>query len=265
MKKISFILVGLILFSFYACKKEQIISLKIMSYNIRHGVGMDMVLELSRSERIIKSHSPDLCGLQEVDNFCLRSGSIGQTDYLAQKTLMKGTFGKFMDYQGGEYGMATLIGKPLISTKVLQLPDGRDEPRSSIIHEIQIAENCIIAFANVHFDWIDGNEGVTNRLNQSKALVKYLDSLGRATIITGDFNCTPDSPSMQYFAEQGFVFVEKGEDNLSFQGDAKSEIDHVIYRNTGDVKFKKKSIQLLDESIVSDHRPLVAELDVIFN
>ncbi|MDA3905341.1 MAG: endonuclease/exonuclease/phosphatase family protein [Bacteroidales bacterium] len=199
MKKAAFILICLILFSFYGCKEEQTTNLTVMSYNIRHGVGMDTILDLSRSEKIIKSQSPDICGLQEVDNFCLRSDSVNQTDYLAQKTFMTGTFAKFMDYQGGEYGMATLTSKPLI-----------------------------------------------------------------ATIITGDFNCTPDSPTMQFFIGQGFVFVQKGDDNLSFQGNSKSEIDHVIYRNAGDVKFEKKSIQLLKEPLVSDHRPLVAELKVVF-
>ena len=88
-----------------------------MSYNIRHGEGLDTILDLSRSAKIIKLQAPDLCGLQEVDNFCLRTDSIEQTAYLAQKTKMKGTFGKFMNFQGGEYGMATLINKPLKSTK----------------------------------------------------------------------------------------------------------------------------------------------------
>lgn len=264
MKKTTFILISFILFSFIACKKTQIVNLKIMSYNIRHGEGLDTILDLSRSARIIKVQSPDLCALQEVDNFCLRSDSIDQTGYLAQKTLMKGTFGKFMDYQSGEYGMASLSAKLLISTKVLQLPDGKYEPRISIVQEVQITKGCIITFANVHFDWIEGDEGTTNRMNQAKVLMKYIDELDQATVITGDFNCTPDSPTMQYFYSQGFIFVKKGDDNLSFQFDPKSEIDHLIYRNSEDVKFEEKSIHLLKEPIVSDHRPLVAELKVIF-
>ena len=235
-----------------------------MSYNIRHGVGLDTILDLSRSAKIIKSQAPDLCGLQEVDNFCLRSDSIGQTDYLAQKTTMKGTFGKFMHFQGGEYGMATLSVKPLISTKVLQLPNGKYEPRTSIVHEVQIAKGCNIVFANVHFEWISGKEGSSIRLSQAKAMMKYIDTLNKPTIITGDFNCTPDSPTMQYFAEQGFMFVQKGEDNLSFQGQNKAEIDHLIYRNAGNVEIKKKSVQLIKEPIVSDHRPLLVELEVIY-
>jgi endonuclease/exonuclease/phosphatase family metal-dependent hydrolase len=235
-----------------------------MSYNIRHGEGMDTLLDLSRSARIIKSQTPDLCGLQEVDNFCLRSDSLGQTAYLARETSMTGTFGKFMDYQGGEYGMATLTAKPLISTKVLELPDGKHEPRTSIVHEVQIAEGCTVVFANVHFDWINDKQGSSNRLSQAKALVKYIDDLDKAAIITGDFNCTPESPTMKYFTEQGFVFVQKGSDNLSFQGKNKAEIDHLIYRNTSDVTFEKIRVQLVEEPVVSDHRPLLVELKVTF-
>ncbi len=101
-------------------------------------------------------------------------------------------------------------------------------------------------------------------MSQAKTLVKYLDSLNRATIITGDFNYIPNSPTMQYFTEQGFLFVEKGKDNRSFQGEIKAEIDHLIYRKSSAIKFKKKSILLLEEPIASNHRPLIVELEVTF-
>jgi endonuclease/exonuclease/phosphatase family metal-dependent hydrolase len=254
----------LILLFLYACQQKKTAKLKIMSYNILHGEGLDGVLDISRSATIIKAQAPDLCGLQEIDHFCERTDSLGQTDFLAQKTGMTGTFGKFMDYQGGQYGMATLSAKPLVSTKVLQLPDGKYEPRSSIVHEVHIGKGSVISFANVHFDWIGDEEGNANRLKQAKRLVEYIDSLGNAAIITGDFNCTPYSPTMQYFTAQGFVFVEKGDDNLSFQGKNKAEIDHLIYRNTDKVTFNVKNIQLLDEPVVSDHRPLAAELEVVY-
>ena len=264
MKKIISIVLCLSICAFYGCDQKQISNLKIMSYNIRHGEGMDEILDLSRAAAIIKAQAPDLCGLQEIDNYCLRSDSVGQTDYLAQKALMTGTFGRFMDFQGGEYGMATLSAKPLISTKILQLPDGIDEPRSSIIHEVQIAKGCILVFVNVHFDWIEGKEGTASRLNQARVLMQYIDTINKPVIITGDFNCTPDSPTIQYFEEQGFEFINKGEDNLSFQAGSKVELDHVILRSTRSVDIKVKSINLLEEPVVSDHRPLIAELEVVY-
>jgi len=262
MKRIVFIFTVLSLLTGCLSPDKQAVKLKIMTYNIKHGKGLDNIPDLSRAAQIIKSQSPDLCGLQEIDKFCSRSDSIDQAGYLARATNMKGTFGKFMDLQGGEYGMATLSALPLISTKVLALPEGKYEPRSSIVHEVEITEDHSIVFANVHFEWIGGEEGRINRLKQAKALVDYINSLNKASVITGDFNCTPGSQTMNYFKEQGFVFAEKGEDNLSFQGRNKAEIDHVIFRNTKNLEFELKSIKLLDEPLASDHRPLVAELSL---
>ena len=261
---ILFIFLGIGLSSLSSCANKKSVELKIMSYNIRHGEGLDSILDLSRAADIIKSVGPDLCGIQEVDHYCLRTDSVGQTEYLAQRTAMKGTFGKFMDFQKGEYGMATLTSKPLIATKILQLPDGKYEPRSSIIHEVEIEKGCTIVFANVHFEWINGQEGIENRLKQAKTLVDYVDSLSLPVVITGDFNCRPDSPTMKYFASEGFVFVDKGKDHLSFQGNKKAEIDHLIFRDFGKVKFSKKAAALLEEPLVSDHRPLVVELTVTY-
>lgn len=235
-----------------------------MSYNIRHGIGMDTILDLSRSAEIIKAVSPDLCGLQEIDNYCSRSERVGQTEFLAKYSSMRGTFGKFMNYQGGEYGMATLTSKRLLSTKLLSLPDGKYEPRISIVHTVEVGEGTIISFANVHFDWIEGEDGIASRLSQAITLVGYLDSLDFPVVIIGDFNCMPDSPTMKYFNHQGFEFADKGSDNLSFQGDKHGEIDHLIIRNSKNLHFNVKSVYLLDHPIVSDHRPLVVDLEVVY-
>ena len=265
MKNLLFGLCCFSLISFQSCNQEQVSHIKIMSYNIRHGKGLDTILNLTRSADVINSQKPDLVALQEIDHYCSRSDSTNQTQFLANATQMTGTFGKFMNYQNGQYGMATLSNKTIQKTTVLPLPDAKYEPRSSIVHEVEVSEDYTIVFANVHFDWISEEEGSENRLKQAQALIDYVDTLNKPAIITGDFNCTPDSPTMKLFEEQGFYFVDKGGDNLSFQGDDKLEIDHVIFRNTEHVIFNPMHVALLDVPIVSDHRPLVVEFEVVLD
>lgn len=235
-----------------------------MSYNIKHGVGNDDTLDLSRALEVIKFQAADYVALQEVDHLAERSDSIDQTNFFADSLGINGTFGEFMPFQGGDYGMATLSSKPIKLTKVLSLPDGIYEPRVSIVQEIEVAENTSIMFANVHFDWISGSEGEKSRSAQARALIEYLNQYELPTIITGDFNCQPTSPTMQLFYEAGFEFADKGTDNLSFQIGNPVEIDHVIYRNTQDSQLRVKWIDLLDEPLVSDHRPLVAQLELTY-
>ncbi len=261
-KSLSFLV--LLIFALGACSKDQAARVKIMSYNIKHGVGNDDSLRLDRSLEVIRAQSPDLVALQEIDYFTERSDSVNQTSYLAESLKMTGSFGQFMPYQGGAYGMATLSAKPIKSTKHLRLPDGIYEPRVAIVQEIEIAEDLTILFANVHFDWVSGDEGEQSRTAQATELIEYINQFDLPVVVTGDFNCEPDSTTMKLFYQSGFEFVIKGEDNLSFQGANKVEIDHVIFRNTEKRHFRVVSIDLLDEPLVSDHRPLVAELELAY-
>jgi len=233
-----------------------------MSYNIKHGVGNDDSLALARSLAVIQVQDPDLLALQEIDHLAKRSNSVDQTAYFSEALRMEGQFGQFMDFQGGAYGMATFSALPVKSTQVLNLPDGKFEPRSSTILEVELNSEASILFANVHFDWISGEDGQATRTAQAQALIDHLNGFELPVVITGDFNCKPDSPTMQLFYDAGFVFADKGEDRMSFQLEDHAEIDHVIYRNTEDAQVTVRQIDLLDEPLVSDHRPLIAVLEI---
>ena len=247
-----------------SCSSRPSTSIKILSYNIKHGVGNDDSLDLSRALEVIKRQAADFVALQEVDHFTQRSGHLDQTHFLADALHATGNFGSFMDYQGGAYGMATLSSLPIISTKNLRLPDGIYEPRIAMVHEIAISDKTTILLANVHFDWVSGQRGEQSRMAQAGVLIKYLDQFDLPSIIIGDFNCPPDSPTMELFYSAGFSFASKGEDHLSFQGDHQVEIDHLILRATHSMHMTVKQIDLLDEPLVSDHRPLIAQIELSY-
>ena len=88
--------------------------LTVLAYNIRHGEGMDNKIDLQRIADVISKVNPDLVALQEVDKFCKRSGQRDLARELGEMLGMQHRFGKFMDYQGGEYGMAVLSRFPII-------------------------------------------------------------------------------------------------------------------------------------------------------
>src|SRR5690606_40425216 len=65
-----------------------------MSYNIRHGLGCDGVLDLERIAAVIESVSPDVVGLNEVDvRFHRRSGWADQLGWLSRRLKMASCFG----------------------------------------------------------------------------------------------------------------------------------------------------------------------------
>src|SRR5476649_2332295 len=80
------------------------LTLRVLTYNIHHGEGMDGRFDLSRLAGVVTSVHPDLVALQEVDEGTERASGLDELAELERLTELHGVFGKAMDYSGGEYG-----------------------------------------------------------------------------------------------------------------------------------------------------------------
>ena len=78
------------------------VRLRVLTYNIHHGEGVDGKLDLKRIAQVITSVDPDLVALQEVDRGTRRTQEIDQPAELAQLTKMHVVFGGNIRYQGGD-------------------------------------------------------------------------------------------------------------------------------------------------------------------
>lgn len=231
-------------------------TLRILSYNIKHGYGMDGKVDLSRSARLIKKLNPDLVALQEIDKLTERTRKVDQTAELGRMTEMHAEFGPFFDFQGGEYGMAILSKNKPSRVQNHRLPDGQ-EPRTALAITIApIKGGPEIVFAGIHF-YATQEE----RLAQAKHLLEILKTETRPVIFAGDYNSRPDSDVMKLFADE-WTIPDKGKDNLTIPSDKpRSEIDFIMFRNFDGWKVDK--IDVLEEPLVSDHRPVLLELSKI--
>lgn len=228
-------------------------TIRILSYNIKHGYGMDAKIDLSRSAKLIKELSPDLVALQEIDKFTERTSKTDQAKELGRMTEMHSEFGRFFDYQGGEYGMAVLSKNQPSEVNNHRLPDGR-EPRTALAITIAPIEGGPeVVFIGIHF-YATSEE----RLAQATRLLEILESETRPVILAGDFNSRPDSDVMKLFADD-WTNPDKGEDRLTIPSDnPRSEIDFILYRGLDG--WEVKTIDVLHEPLVSDHRPVLLEL-----
>lgn len=221
--------------------------LRVMSWNLHHGVGEDGKLDLKRIAARIREQKPDLVVLQEVDHKCRRSKSVDQTAELARLTGLAGAFGKAMSHDGGEYGQAILSKHPLGETKVHRLP-GDGEPRIAFEAAVTVGGKPL-RLVSVHLD----HQQDARRLKQAETLAKELGASDVPLILAGDFNDVPDSPVMKAFGE-GWTAVEKSEPKLTCPAaNPKTEIDHVLLRGLKAVS----PVTVVPEAVASDHRPLV--------
>ncbi len=228
-------------------------TLRILAYNIKHGLGMDGAIDLQRIARVINDLQPDVVTLQEVDSAVERTSGVDQTTLLGELTGMRSVFGTFFDYQGGRYGMALLSKYPFISYTNHLLPKGV-EHRAALAGRIRVGEGGPeVVVVGIHLVWT-GDE----RYSQAARLIEIFKDERAPVILAGDFNSTPDSDVMALLRGAWHI-PDKGDDHFTFPSDAPDrEIDYIVYRPRD--RFDIVEHRVIDEPMASDHRPLLLEL-----
>lgn len=243
--RVKFVLVLLAVVSSVSAEAP---ALRVLCWNLHHGVGEDGKLDLPRIANVIAAAKPDLVALQEVDVLCTRSGKVDQAAELAKLTGMHGVFGKAMDFQGGGYGQAILSRFPIGETKVHALP-GKGEPRIAFEAQVSIGEKET-RFISVHLD-LDAAQ----RLEQAKTLAQVLTAGEKPMILCGDFNDGPDSPALKEVSHALKPVPKRAPVLTCPAGKPVEEIDHMLV-----VRWVPTTeMVVLPEAVASDHRPILAE------
>jgi endonuclease/exonuclease/phosphatase family metal-dependent hydrolase len=233
---------------------------RILSYNIHHGEGTDGRINLERIAKVIRSASPDLVALQEVDRKTDRSGGVDQPAELARLTGMEVVFGRNITYQGGGYGNAVLSRLAVKRSENHPLPSLYEgEQRGVLEAEIQLAEGGPqLLFLATHLDYRRDDR---ERLASTQAIEALLRKRnGFRTVLAGDLNATPESRVIEAFERTWGNATGKTKDALTFPSDEPSrQIDYVLFRPANG--WKVVEVRVVGEAVASDHRPILAVLE----
>jgi endonuclease/exonuclease/phosphatase family metal-dependent hydrolase len=236
-------------------------SLRVMSYNIHHGEGMDKKVDLERIAGLIKSERADIVALQEVDKGTERTQKRDFPAELAKLTGMSCIFSNNHAFGGGEYGNAILSRFPILEwTNLHYKMDRKDEQRGALQAVLDLNGRQVV-FINTHIDFRkDDSERIKNAA-EIKALVEKRYS-GKPVILCGDFNDVPESRTHAAFAEvfdDTWLLAGKG-DGFTIPSTKPNKRIDFIWISKG-APFKPVSIWVPDTT-ASDHRPVVAELRI---
>lgn len=222
--------------------------LRVLTYNIHHGEGSDGKLDYERLAGKIGELRPDVAVLQEVDRGTKRAGGIDQAARLAKLTGMKFVFGRAMPYDGGEYGLAILSRFPIELSDTYPLPfDFGQEPRALLRARI-VPDNGLPVFDCWTTHLCHQSEAA--RVRQAKQIRWVLRQLDDApAILAGDFNARPGSAPMEAMMADDWMDATA----------PRSEIDYVLIRRRD--AWRAAKVVVLEDRTVSDHRPVLAELE----
>ncbi len=231
--------------------------LRIATYNIKHGAGMDGRVDLERTARAIEALNADVVALQEVDLGVGRSGGVNQVNELARVLGMHPAFGAFMPYGGGHYGMALLSRHPIVDARSLRLPGG-NEPRVALSARLRHTCGQDVRVVCVHFDWVR-DDGY--RFAQARAVAQHLESLSEPHVLLGDFNDVRGSRTLELFESVADHVAREGAPTFPSDGPDR-EIDFLFHSRPapGRPGWTVRSVKVMPEAVASDHRPVRAVL-----
>jgi endonuclease/exonuclease/phosphatase family metal-dependent hydrolase len=236
--------------------------LRILSYNIHHGEGLDGKLDLERIAGIIRAAEPDLVALQEVDRNTGRSGQVDQPAELGRLTGMQVAFGRNIPYGGGEYGNAVLSRWPIKRQENHPLPSlGPSERRGVLEVEVELDNKRPIVFFATHLDHRPDDR---ERVASAEAINRLVaESKIPLAILAGDLNAVPESPALGIFRSVWTVPVDPNSQNepllTSPAAKPRRQIDYILLRPPG---WKVVEVRVLEEPVASDHRPLLATVEL---
>lgn len=152
--------------------------MRVATFNLRHGVGVDSILDLERTAAVIRQTGAEVVGLQELDRGVDRSGRVDQSRLLAELTGMVVRFHRTARTGGGDYGIA-VAARHDVADRFERLPrGGSEEPRGVIV-----VDTGSLSILVTHV-----TKPGPARAAQVRRLAEMARDLGPRVVLMGDLN-----------------------------------------------------------------------------
>lgn len=226
------------------------LTLKLLSYSIRHGQDASGRDNLSGQAAVIASYAADFVALQAVDNGVQRSGGVNQAQLLAEANGMVATFAGAISLEGGEYGVALLSKEAPLSVQRIPL-DFSGEDRVLLICEYP---DCYVATTHL-------SSTVSEQQTAVAALVEAAAGATKPFLLAGLLNCDPGSAVLTEVQRHFALLNSDFAPNKPASNPTKCASYIGLLRTNG-YSATTLSQQVGNEADASDYRPLVVETHI---
>ena len=227
-------------------KRDASRSLKVLTYNIANGRGVDGTTDYQRIADVIIACNPDVAAIQELDSMTDRS-NVFVLEEIAKLVNMNHTFRASLERRGGTFGIGVLSKEKPISSRAIPLP-GRDEARSLLMVEFQD-----YVFFATHL-----SQNGEDRLASVKLINEQIEAIQKPVIFGGDFNATPSSPPMIELRKSWTILNDTTGLTLPPVNPNRC-LDYVLLRSTHSAKVIGSRV--IDTQAAQWHLPVFVEFE----
>ena len=243
--------------------------LKVLDWNIHHGVGTDGAYNITRIADWIVKTGANVVSLNEVEKYT----GWGNEDQPARfASLLKSKTGKTWYYNFAQRDGATNgQGNLLLTTYAIESDDDYELSYSRSVARVAIIVNGIRV--NLYSTHLDADSS-SRRSTQMRELITWADNYPEQRILAGDYNAWPGATEISIMTAghyDGWAVAVQNDVDIAYSGNTagntrNSRIDYVFY-SKGASRLKLKETRVFDTRnssgvMPSDHRPLMANFEV---
>ena len=239
-------------------------ALKLMTYNIHSGVGVDRRYDLGRIRQVLNDEQPDIAALQELE--CGSSGvsADDQTALLAGDRALESSFCATRPAGEGSFGIGVLSAFTVVHQQQYDLSYGtRREPRYCLRVDLEVAPGALLHVFNCHLG-LGARERTYQRKRMVSDAILLSTDLRHPVVVMGDFNDRPISVvngTLRKHFTDAFAAGGRRWGPTFKAGPIPLRLDHI---------YVSRNIRVLDcwvrddelTRVASDHRPVVASVEV---
>ena len=240
--------------------------LSVLVLNIHAGKDAAGNPNLGAVAELIDSSDADVVLLQEVDRGTNRSGNVDQLQVLSDATGFDSVFGRSLEYDGGQYGIAALSRNRFYFNRTVPLrvlpaqtrAGGSLEPRVALL-VVTPTKLGSMQLVNTHLDASREESYRQQEVGPLLNIVRGRLSETTPVLLGGDMNAEPGSEVHKQILAAGLrdAWIECGQgDGFTFPADNPAKrIDYLFL--TGSLACTSARVI---ETKISDHRPLLVNV-----
>jgi endonuclease/exonuclease/phosphatase family metal-dependent hydrolase len=242
-------------------------TIRILTYNIHHGVGTDSVFDIKRIADVILHSDADVVALQDVD----RTDKMDMMTKLADLTGMTYTFAKSMDVEGGEHGNGLLTRFPILEEKHLKYRMQLSNQECSLMRLVLDVRGTELVFMNTELN-SDGIDSL-QASDVAEIVAAATKDQNVPVIIGACLNAAPDSKeiaAMNASFRDSWPISGSGS-GFTYPSDSPEKRVDYVFISKQQTPTDTKSLEValnpvkasVLESNASTHLPLLVALKVV--
>jgi endonuclease/exonuclease/phosphatase family metal-dependent hydrolase len=240
--------------------------LKLMTYNIHSGVGVDKRYDLDRIRRVLKEERPDITALQELECRSERIAYADQSASLSSDLAVTSSFCATRPAGRGSFGIAVLSAFPVLHEQQYDLSyqTGR-EPRYCLRVDLEIEPSAVLHVFNCHLG-LGARERAFQRRQMLSDAILLSKELRHPVVVMGDFNDRPISVVhrrlRQHFTDAFSATGQRWGPTFKV-GPIPFRLDHIYVSD----RIRVIDCQVRNNDltrVASDHRPVIASVEIVW-